>query len=129
MKNLLFNNTYQSGNIHSFVFKEGEKDKYFTGVALEFDLVVQATTPTKAEECLMDAVENYLKNVVENDLSEELLNQPADKKYWQIYKKALKTEEKFAQIILEDGKKSAISLPSPFNIIRAGYKDGNFNFA
>ena len=40
----------------------------------------------KAEECINDVTGTYFKNVVENKLSEELLNRPAEKKYWEIYK-------------------------------------------
>lgn len=128
MKNLLFNNTYKSGHIHSFIFK-GSADDFFTGVALEFDVVIQAKTAEKAEECLLDTVENYLRNVVDNELSEQLLNTPADKKYWELYKQAIKTESKFIELVLENKKPISPLEKIPFNITRSDYRDGNFSFA
>lgn len=127
-KNLIFNNSYSQGQVHSFIYKD-PNEKVFTGVALEFDLVIKGKTPEKVEECLMDTIENYLRNVVDNELSEELLNQPADKKYWEKYKEALKVEEKYTEIVLQNKKPNIASLKIPFNIVRADYKNGNFNYA
>jgi len=127
MKNLLFNNTYKSGYVHSFVFK-GSNEEFYTGVALEFDVVIQAKTSEKAEECLLDTIKNYLRNVIDNELSEELLNTPADKKYWEMYKKAITTESKFIELVLEDKKQITQSTKIPFNITRSDYVNGNFNF-
>ena len=84
-KKLLFNNTYESGSTTVFIYGKGKDNKY-TGVCLEFGLVIEATSMEKAEECINDVTETYFKNVVENKLSEELLNRPAEKKYWEIYK-------------------------------------------
>lgn len=84
MKNkLLFNNTYNSGSATVFIYEKGKK---YVGVCLEFGLVIKAASMERAEECIKDIAETYFKNIVENKLSEELLNRPAEKKYWEIYK-------------------------------------------
>ena len=91
MNKLLFNNTCNSGRLTYLVVKE--KDKYI-GVCLEFDLVIEAETQQKAKEQIEDYARLWLKNVAKNKLSEELLNKPAPKEYWDIYEKLLEEDKK-----------------------------------
>ncbi|OGE00046.1 hypothetical protein A3J17_05165 [Candidatus Curtissbacteria bacterium RIFCSPLOWO2_02_FULL_40_11] len=85
-KTLLFNNTYKSGRVTFLVIQE---DKKYTGVCLEFDLSVQAETPEEARRLIEDYTKVWHRNAVKNKLPEEVLNRPAPKKYWEIYKKLL----------------------------------------
>lgn len=94
-KNLLFNNTYDEGKVTLFVYEEKKK---FVGVCLEFDLVVEADTLSEAKEQIVDYVQAWHKNAVEYKLPEEVLNRPADKKYWKIYSDILKREQERAEL-------------------------------
>ena len=130
---LLFNNTYESGSYRIFIYKK-KSDKEFTAVCLEFDLIIKGKTLKAAKECIMDVTTAWIRNVQENKLSETLLNRPADKKYWELYKGVLVSEQRAieeeqhkiaAPSILEVSK---LLLPS-FNLFADQYKGGNFNFA
>ena len=90
---LLFNNTYKSGHLTYIAFPN--KGKYL-GVCLEFDLSVEGDTLEEAKVKIQDYARLWHKNVVKNRLSEELLNKPADKKFWNVYKKILDAEKKKA---------------------------------
>lgn len=90
-KELIFNNTYKKGAVNYLVFQEENK---FVGVCLEFDLEVSANTPQEARERIEDYSKAWLENVIKNKLPEELLNKPADKKYWNIYKEAVRDAER-----------------------------------
>lgn len=87
---LAFNNTYNSGRVTFLIFKE---KKLYTGVCLEFDLMVQAPTPEEAREHIEDLASAWLKNVIKNRLPEKLLNKSAPKKYWAIAKEIEKKVE------------------------------------
>jgi hypothetical protein len=107
MKNkLLFNNTYKSGSVTYIVFKDGNK---YTGVCLEFDLVVQGDTLNETKEILQDYSQLWHKNAVKNKLPETVLNRPAPPKYWEIYKLILNEEEK--KIKLKNEVTNAINKP------------------
>jgi hypothetical protein len=79
-------NTKKSGMARAIIFKSG---KVFKAVCLDFDLIEEAKTMTDAENLIKEAVVGYIKNVCKNNLSDELLNRPAKKKYWDIYHKYL----------------------------------------
>lgn len=117
-KKLLFNNTYKSGSTTVFIYG---KDNKYTGVCLEFGLVVEATSMKKAEECIKDVVETYYKNVLENKLSEELLNRPAEKKYWEIYEHISKFMKKRAKM-----QTISTSKISPFSLTMLNYPTNSF---
>lgn len=120
MKNkLLFNNTYTSGMATVFIY--GSKKQY-VAVCLEFGLAISASSMGKAVECIKDTTETYFKNVIENKLSEELLNRPAEKKYWKMYA--------FVSGVMNKRKKmQAVPSPSqipPFSLEMLGYQNGSF---
>lgn len=130
MKNkLLFNNTYESGRFRILIYKKNT-DNEVTAVCLEFGLIIKAKTKEKAQECIKDVADTYLKNVIENKLSEELLNRSAPKKYWTIFEKLLEAEKKSIKLQLKEESRNS-STPSipPFNLMNEGYQDGRFNFA
>lgn len=107
-KQLIFNNTYKNGAVTYLVFKE---DNSFVGVCLEFDLEVIAKTRIEAKERIEDYSKAWLENVVKNKLSEELLNKPASKKYWNIYKKVVVDAE---QRLKAQHNPSSITISNPF---------------
>ena len=120
MKNkLLFNNTYRSGMATVFIY--GNKKEY-TAVCLEFGLSISANSMEKAVGCIKDTTETYFKNVIENKLSEELLNIPAEKKYWKMYA--------FVSEVMNRRKKMqpvpSLSQIPPFSLEMLGYRNGSF---
>lgn len=76
-----FKNTYEFGQMTILVIPEG---KSYTGVCLEFDLVVKAPTREKAKEHIEELAYSWLENIKKNKLSEKLLNKRAPEKYWRI---------------------------------------------
>lgn len=79
---LFFNNTYKSGLISYLVVKD---KKGFTGVCLEFDLIVNCDTLDEAKEQITELSRAWLENVIKNKLPEELLNKPAPVKYRKMF--------------------------------------------
>ena len=90
---LRFNNTYKKGHLTYIAFPNNGK---YLGVCLEFDLSVEGDTLEEAKDKIQDYARLWHKNVVKNRLSEELLNKPADKKFWNIYNKILEAEKQKA---------------------------------
>ena len=79
-----FKNTYRFGKLTYLVLKEG---RHYTGVCLEFDLVMQAPTSEEAKEHIEDLAKGWYRNVITNKLPEEILNKRAPEKYWVIAEK------------------------------------------
>lgn len=107
-RQLIFNNTYKKGAVTYLIFKEGNK---FVGVCLEFNLEVEANTPQETKERIEDYSKAWLENVVKNKLSEELLNKPAPKKYWNIYREAVNDAEQRLKV---QRNPSSITVSNPF---------------
>ncbi len=121
MKNeLIFNNTYKSGRARVFIYED--KGKYIA-VCLEFGLIIGAKTLEKARECINDVTESYLSNILENKLSEKLLNKPAPKKYWKIYEEIIQKEQELTK--LQNQPSTSIHLPI-FLLLNQNYKNGSF---
>ena|SRR3989344_233954 len=78
---ITFGNTYNFGKLTFLILKEKQS---YTGVCLEFDLIVNAPTPEEAREHIEDLASGWLENVKKNKLSENLLNKRAPEKYWKI---------------------------------------------
>lgn len=84
-------NTKKQGVVRTIIFKKG---KVFEAVCLDFDLIEEAKTLVEAKNQIKEAVVGYVQNVCKNNLSDELLNRHADKKYWD--RSILKVWEKIA---------------------------------
>ncbi len=108
---LLFNNTYTSGTVTFLILQERDK---FIGICMEFDLEVEGKTAKEAKEKLDDLTHAWLENVVENKLSEELLNKSAPKPYWDILKEAKERVKKREKISVRVVKSSQIPILSQF---------------
>lgn len=89
--NLRFNNTYESGSVTFLIILERKKYK---GVCLEFDLTVEADSFQEAKRLIEDYAKVWHKNAVVHKLPEEVLNRPAPKKYWQIYRELVEQDLK-----------------------------------
>lgn len=123
-KKLLFNNTYNSGSINLLILEE-KKDKYI-GVCLEFDLEIEAKTLEKAKEQIVDYTHLWLRNAIKHKLPEEVLNRPAPKKYWKIYKDLVEQDLKK----LEAEKKTSVYMDiEPLRVVRYQSPYPNFAFA
>lgn len=121
MKNeLMFNNTYKSGRARVFIYED--KGKY-VAVCLEFGLMVGAKTLEKARECINDVTQSYLSNILENNLSEKLLNRPAPKKYWKIYENIIQKEQESTS--LQEYRSTSVNLPV-FLLFNQNYRNGTF---
>ena len=121
MKNaLIFNNTYHSGRARVFIYKDRGK---YIAVCLEFGLIVAAKTLENARECINNVTQSYLSNVLENKLSEKLLNRSAPKKYWKIYEEIIQKEQEL--ISLQEQKSRSIDLPA-FLLFNQNYRNGAF---
>jgi hypothetical protein len=80
-------NTKQRGLARIFIFPAGGK---FTAVCLDLDIIEEADTKGEALEQIKEAVSGYMVNAVKNGLDDGILNRPAPKKYWDLYKLYLK---------------------------------------
>lgn len=86
-------NTKKQGKLR-FIFYKRTKDKKYTGACLELGLIDESPNLDYLKESLVEAARGYVENVIANDLDEKLLNQPASKEYWDVYKKILKELDK-----------------------------------
>lgn len=127
MKKLFFQNTYKQGRVTFLIFPDTE-GKGYLGVCLEFDLVVRKKTREEAGESIKDYAILWHRNIVKNNLSEELLNKPADKKYWKIYEKLLKHEAQRAEA-QHTASHSILtnSFPNFTSLIQFPYQKGLYN--
>lgn len=85
-------NTTKEGKIRFLIFKKEKRGKLFTGVCLDFGIVLQDKSPLKLKEELEKAAFCYLRVVIKKKMSEELLNNQAEKKYFNLYNRLLKRE-------------------------------------
>jgi len=78
-------NTKQQGQFRFVIYKR-PRDKYYTGVCLDLDIVEENKDPIALRKSLEEAVQGYLEAVIKKDLNDKLLNKPAPKKYWNMLK-------------------------------------------
>lgn len=79
-------NTKNIGLARIIIFpcKEG-----FRAVCLDFDLIEDGETRKEAENNIKESVIGYIKTVNKCNLDNQLLNRPANKRYWKIYESYL----------------------------------------
>ena len=125
--NLLFNNTKEKGFMTRIVFKENE---YFVGVCLEFDLEIEGKSLEETEEKLSDYSRAWLYNVQKNNLSDELLNRPAPKKYWEVYLRIVKAQKELAERKIKQSKTNpSILQVKPFSTVMQSYNIEDHKFS
>lgn len=57
---------------------------------MDFDIIEEAKTKEEVEKQINEAIVGYIINIQRNNLSDDLLNRHADKKYWDIYNSYIK---------------------------------------
>lgn len=91
-------NTLKNGSVRFLIFRDGES--YF-GVALEFNVIVEAANPQEAFLFLNEAASGYLEAARKVKLRPSVLNQKTDPEYermWQEYQNR-KLKEKYESIV------------------------------
>ena len=76
-------NTKEKGIVRFIVFPQ---KKQFVGVCLDFNIIEEGENPQKLIESLEEAATGYIEVAIKENLSDELLNRHAPKKYWEKYK-------------------------------------------
>jgi hypothetical protein len=84
-------NTINNGKIRFIVFRQKESE-FYTGVCLDFGIVVEGESADYVKYELEKGASGYLKTVKKDKLSDVLLNNQAPKEYWELYDKILKQE-------------------------------------
>jgi hypothetical protein len=72
-------NSKKQGIVEFTLFKE---DDHYVAVCLTFDIVLEGDDPSVLKQEIVRAAQLHLQTVSEMGLSEELLNRPAPKEYW-----------------------------------------------
>lgn len=90
-------NTKKQGQFTLFVYRE--KPNYCIGVNLDFDLIQEGKTAPETMERIREASLGYLKTVIKNNLSDDLLNRSAPKEYWGKYRKFLRKRAEAKKLI------------------------------
>ena len=93
-----FKNTLQKGSVRYLVFRDGDA---FFGVALEFNIVVEAAHPMEALLLLHEAAAGYLEAAKKIKMRPYILNQKPDPEYekmWQEYQDR-KLKEKYENVV------------------------------
>ena len=72
-------NTNEKGIVEFTIFQEG---KTYVGVCLYFDNVIKRTDYNQLKKDIFTAAQLHVETVKANNLSEDLLNRPAPKEYW-----------------------------------------------
>ena len=84
-------NTTKRGSVTFLVYKK-ERDKLYTGVCLDFGIVIEDENLEFVQKELLKAAMGYLETVGKEKMDESLLNNQAPKKYFKIYEQTLKSE-------------------------------------
>lgn len=93
-----YKNTLKNGSVRFLIFRD--KESYF-GVALEFNVMVEASSPQEAFIFLNEATTGYLEAARKVKLRPSILNQKTDPEYekmWQEYQDR-KLKEKYENIV------------------------------
>ncbi len=107
-----FKNTLQKGSVRYVIFKE--RDTFF-GVALEFNVIVEAASQIEAIVLLNEAVQGYLESARKLKLRPHILNQITLPEYEQMWEEIQGKRIK---------RSPARGLRSPYVLC-----SGNFNLA
>jgi len=77
-------NTKQKGSFTIFGYQEKDED-FFVFVCLEFNIVATGDNPFEVQAQILNMASDHVGLVIENDLSDDLLNRHAPKKYFDLY--------------------------------------------
>jgi hypothetical protein len=79
-------------SVRFFIFKE-KGEKHFTGVCLDFGIVLEGKNPIELKHELETAAIGYLKTIAMEGMSADLLRNQAEKKYFDLYERFLKYQK------------------------------------
>ena len=96
----MMRNTKKKGRFIIFIYPK--TPKYFIGVNLTFDLVVEGSNLGKVLEGIKKASLDYIEVICKEKLDDDLLNRRAPEKYWSRFKKHLR------KVLKESGRKDRI---------------------
>ena len=99
-------NTKNKGIMEFLVYKEGDG---YVAVCLTFDIVEEGSDPVALMASIKEAAELHLETVINQNLSEKLLNRYAPEEYWQKYFDVLHAIENHS------GPVSAFPVVSPYS--------------
>ena len=96
--NMKYKNTLKKGSVRFLVFRDSSS--YF-GVALEFNVVVEAASPQEAYIFLNEAASGYLESARKTKLRPSVLNQKPDAEYEKMWQanQDMKLKEKYEKIV------------------------------
>lgn len=77
-------NTYKQGKLQYLFYKQGKK---YVGVCLDLNIYEEGSNFEDVLNTVTKMSRDHIEYVIKNKLSEELLNRPAPKKYWEVYNK------------------------------------------
>lgn len=77
-------NTYKQGKLQYLFYKQGKK---YVGVCLDLNIYEEGSNFEDVLKTVTKMSQDHVKYVIKNKLSEDLLNRPAPKKYWELYNK------------------------------------------
>ncbi|MCR4277656.1 MAG: hypothetical protein NUV85_01415 [Candidatus Berkelbacteria bacterium] len=77
------NNIKHHGFAQIFFYPKGDR---YIGVCLELDIVDDSKDFPELRERMVRNVTSYVSHVVENGLDRSLLNRPAPKEYWEMFR-------------------------------------------
>lgn len=80
------NNTKKSGSFSFIIFKEEDDD--YCAVCLELNLIEWGQDKEKLQKSITEAAMSYLQGVRDNNLPDEVLNNRAPQKYWDLVEKS-----------------------------------------
>lgn len=112
-------NTKKLGMARTIIFPRGKK---FLAVCLDFDIIEEAKTRQEVETNIKEAITGYIENICKNNLSDNLLNRHADKKYWDMYREHLNLlaeKENFKKAPNNIKKTSSFAWPISLNAMCA----------
>ncbi len=91
-------NTLKKGSVRFLIFRDGES--YF-GVALEFNVIVEASNPQEAFIFLNEAALGYLEAAKKAKLRPNVLNQKSDAEYEKMWQanQDMKLKEKYERVV------------------------------
>jgi predicted RNase H-like HicB family nuclease len=75
-------NTKEAGTVEFLVYKEAD---IYVGVCLTFDIVEEGEDPVTVMKSIEEAAKLHLNTVVNNNMSDDLLNRYAPNEYWEKY--------------------------------------------
>lgn len=81
-------NTKKKGFYEFFVFPK--KRGHYVGICLTLNIVDEGEDPQKIMKDIISAAIGHIKIVINKNLSDELLNRPAPKEYWNRYEEFIR---------------------------------------